>query len=119
MNTLAFNFINLDYLETMTEGDTDMLRTMLDMIVGELQNEIPKMSAHFEAQDWEGLRQVSHKFKSTLGFVGNELMTEVNREIEEIARTSGQFDKVPALLQILAELQPDVVQELQTAMHSL
>jgi HPt (histidine-containing phosphotransfer) domain-containing protein len=41
------------------------------------------MAALANDKNWPELRQVSHKMKSTLAFVGNDQISELNREIEK------------------------------------
>lgn len=119
MNKTDLRYINLDYLETVTEGDHDMQREMLAMIVEELTTELPKMRNCLNQNDWRGLRDISHKFKTTLAFVGNDLMAEANKEIEHIARTGTGSERLPLLLSILEDLQPGVRQELSAVSASV
>jgi HPt (histidine-containing phosphotransfer) domain-containing protein len=106
-------------LELVTEGDKDLQKEMLGMVAAEMRSEIPKMRACFESQNWTGLRDVSHKFKSTLAFVGNELMTEANKAVEDIAKSASGTEKLPKLLSMLEDLKPKVSEELEKVYESL
>ena len=44
MNVTTLSYVQLDYLETMTDGDADMMQTMLDMLIEEIPDEIRKMN---------------------------------------------------------------------------
>jgi|SRR5690606_24623930 len=117
--TQSFQYINLEYLEMMTHGDKDMQKEILAMLLEEFKTEIPKMKTLHETKNWEELRQVSHKFKSTVSYVGNELMADANKEVEQIAKSGGGFEKIGPLMTIIESLEPRIHQELQLAMEAL
>ena len=114
-----FHHIDLEYLEKMTEGDRTLERDMLNVLVRELQVEIPKMRTLHAAGAWRQLAEVSHRLKSSLAYAGNAAMTKTNGEIELIA-SRGQG--VETLADLLAELEaalPPVLAELQVAAEQL
>ena len=78
--------INLDYLDLMTDGDDEMRQTMLEMIIDEIPSEMEKMRESWQTGDLSAIKEISHKMKSTLAFVGNDRLTEANRAVENIAR---------------------------------
>jgi len=117
----TYQFLNLDYLNMMSDGDADMKATMIEMLVDEIPEEMEKMKQLYAATDWNELREVSHKMKSTLGFVGNDALTEANKEIEDIAKTEGVEggDKLPELLAVLLDIYPKAVTELKSELAGL
>lgn len=117
----TYQFLNLDYLDMMADGDDDMKATMIEMLVEEIPEEMEKMKQLYADTDWNELREVSHKMKSTLGFVGNGAMTAANGEIEDIAKTGGADggEKLPELLGILLNIYPNAVAELKTELAGL
>lgn len=117
----TYQFIKLDYLELMADGDEDMKATMLEMLVEELPEEMEKMRQLYQNRDWNELREVSHKMKSTLGFVGNDAMTEANKEVEEIGKSGGteNVEQLPELLGVLFDLYPKVLTELKTELAGI
>ncbi len=114
-----FQHINLEYLGQMTEGDQALERDMLNVLVKELQAEIPKMRGLQAAGSWRELAQVSHRLKTSLTYAGNPGLSRVNAEIETIAGQGTGVDKVPALLAALEAAVPGVIAELQTAITRL
>lgn len=117
----TYQFLNLDYLNMMADGDEDMKATMIEMLVEEIPEEMEKMNQLYAAADWKELREVSHKMKSTLGFVGNEAMTKANSAIEDIAKFGGGdgVERLPESLAILSDVYPKAVQELKTELAGL
>jgi len=104
---------NLEYLRLMADGDQDMEQTMLEMLITELPDEFEKMKTHLAAGEWEDLGKVSHKMKSTLAFIGNDEMTNANKEIEQSAKHLDNLEKVPALMETFGSALPAVMDELR------
>lgn len=113
MSVTTYNYIQLDYLETMTDGDADMMQTMLEMLIFEIPDEIGKMKESLAAKDWQELFQISHKMKTTLSFVGNESIINANKTLEHCARHETSLEEIPALVAQIDELGAKIVEELQ------
>ncbi|MEZ4981975.1 MAG: Hpt domain-containing protein [Saprospiraceae bacterium] len=119
MKQTDFQYINLEYLETVTDGDPEMKKEILGLVIDEIRNDMPRLSVLHASGDWDTLHNITHKFKSTLAFVGNELLTDTNREVEQISKVREKTESVPQLLQVINELQPRVEYELDLAYNSL
>lgn len=103
----------------MTEGDVDMQKELLELVVAEIKNDIPRMVEFFKKGNIKEAHELSHKFKSTLAFVGNDLMSDANKEAELITKMGGDESKLSGLFQIVEEMQPKVLAELEQYFHSL
>lgn len=86
MEVKVYNFINLDYLDMMSDGDLEMKKVMLDMLFEELPTELAKMRELANSGEWKELSSVAHKMKSTLSFVGCDAMTTANTDIETMCK---------------------------------
>lgn len=113
MTTITQAQIDLSYLEMMADGDDFMKKTMLDMLLEEMPPELEKLRGAFLAQDGDELRQVAHKMKSTLAFVGNDAMTEANAELEEIGKDNADLSRAAPHLTTLETLAPSVMAALK------
>lgn len=119
MNENTYNYINLEYMDMMSEGDSDMKKVMLEMLLEELPQEIKKMQELLATSDWQELGSVSHKMKSTLAFVGNKEMTDANRDIEVIAKNESETDKIAPLVKALVDAYPNTLKELTEEFNKL
>jgi len=119
MNVKIYKFINLDYLDMMSDGDLSMKKTMLEMLLEEIPQELGKMAELLEQGNWETLSSVSHKMKSTLSFVGNEEMTNANQQIEHVAKSDPSTESLKDLLNSLERLYPKVISELEEEFSKL
>lgn len=113
MNVKIYKFINLDYMDMMSDGDGSMKKIMLEMLLEELPQEVKKMTVLLEQKNWEELGSVSHKMKSTLAFVGNEEMTAANKNVEQMAKSSPSPEAIRHLINVLEKLCPMAVAELK------
>jgi HPt (histidine-containing phosphotransfer) domain-containing protein len=111
--------VNLDYMDMMSDGDADMKKVMLEMLLEEIPQELQKMREVHTSADWNGLASVSHKMKSTLAFVGNDAMTSANKELESIGKTQDGTDRVSALIDVLEKNATPVLVELKKVLDGL
>lgn len=113
MEVETYQHINLDYLNLMTDGDNDMKKMMLDILFEEMPQEIALLTTHFEAENWEDLKSIAHKLKSTLMFVGNDQMTIANNQIEHNAMSVENISDIPDLINQVKEFRPLAMDELR------
>ena len=119
MEVKTFEFVNLDYLNLMADGDNNMKKIMLEMLFEELPTEISKMRQLQQVGDWEEMKSVAHKMKSTLAFIGNETLSAANIEIENITKANGDTTNVDNLLNIIEDMYPKAIAELKTEYNRL
>jgi HPt (histidine-containing phosphotransfer) domain-containing protein len=118
MQITSFENINLDYLKLMTGNDEEMTQTMLFMLLDEIPSEMQLMkekSLEAGGPNMAEIKEISHKMKSTLAFVGNPKLTEANLEIENIARGNGNPSDLPAFFKKIDENLPAVLKDLEAA----
>ncbi len=114
MITKTCYHINLEYLDMMTDGDGEMRDTMLNMLMDELPAEVSKMRPLLTDANWNELREVSHKLKSTLAFIGNDVMTEANKEIELLTKNGhASHARIANLMTEIEEQLSGVLDELR------
>ena len=114
-----YTHIQLDYMELMTDGDIDMKKMMLEMLLTEMPEELGKMKQALEAKDWDNMSKISHKMKSTLSFVGNNAMTEANQQIELISKREDTVELLPMLVQTVETNFHKAALELQNELEAL
>jgi len=112
--TLNHRFINLSYLDLMADGDLNMKKLMIEMLLKEIPSELNKMKQLYRQHNWSDLRRASHKMKTTLSFVGNQALSDANRSIEYVAKREEGLEQLPDLFGILKELSPEILRELRS-----
>ncbi|MEM8528979.1 MAG: Hpt domain-containing protein [Bacteroidota bacterium] len=112
--TLNHHFINLSYLDLMADGDLQMKKLMLQMLLKEIPSELNKMQQLYQEHNWSDLRRASHKMKTTLSFVGNQALSDANHSIEYITKREEDLEQLPDFFGILRELSPKILRELRS-----
>ena len=105
--------IDLSYLELMTDGDTDMKQTMLEMLLEEIPQETENLKVCYINSDWKAMNEVSHKFKSTLSYVGSDVLTNANLVIEEDSKLKNNISGIKTQLDIIERHAPLVLEDLR------
>jgi len=113
ISPLHDKYINLEYLKLMCEGDADMERVILDLVIDEIPAELSKMTDALAGKDWHGLFEIAHKFKTTLSYVGNAEMTNITKTLEFCARGQTSLEEIPGLIASLEQISKEVLPELK------
>jgi len=103
----------------MADGDNEMKKVMLDMLFEEMPLELEKMKTLCDQGNWNELSSVCHKMKSTLSFVGNDVMTNSNKTLELMSKSETETESFPDLVNTLIEMWPKVKVELTEVHNSL
>jgi len=122
-----YKYIDLSYLELMSDGDVQMKSILLDMLLTEPVGEFEKMQDLSGQKNWDELKQVSHKMKSTLPYIGYEELIETNKRIDKTLwerENSGLSNEeigqtIPELVKTVCELYQKAVPELTDARNNL
>ncbi len=113
MNADTRTHLDLSYLEMMSDGDDFMKKTMLDMLIEELPPEVAKLRQAYLEQNGDDLRNVAHKMKSTLAFIGHDPMTQANAALEEIGKEGTDLQRASGHLTVMETFAPAVVEILR------
>lgn len=85
--------LDLSYLKTMSGGDPQTMKSLLEALANELKNDLPRARKLYEAENWEGLERFCHHFKSTLSFSGDSALINANLALWDIARSTPSADQ--------------------------
>jgi HPt (histidine-containing phosphotransfer) domain-containing protein len=85
--------LDLSYLKTMSAGDPQTMKTLLESLLNELKNDLPKARKLYQRKDWKGLERFCHHFKSTLSFSGDPVLINANLALWDLAQTAPTADR--------------------------
>jgi PAS domain S-box-containing protein len=88
------NLINLDYLEQLSDGDNEFVTNMIQYFIEHTPGVLESMKESCASKDWKTLRNVSHKFKPQLNFMG---ITSILEDVEQIEQDSNHERNLDAL----------------------
>lgn len=106
---------NLDYLNSISGGDQDFIKDMLETFVTNVPLELKKIKDLVNAQNWHKAGEDAHKFASSLLFLGLHNLRAIAIQIEEYGIGKVNIDQIPRLLiqledgcnQLIIELKQD------------
>jgi HPt (histidine-containing phosphotransfer) domain-containing protein len=106
---------NLDYLESISGGDKEFVLDMVGTFITNVPGDIANIRSLIAAGNWQKVGEDSHRFASSLLFMGLEDLKLIAVQIEENGLGSENLEQIPGLLdkleqgcnQIVAELKRD------------
>jgi len=87
--------ISFEYLNTVTEDDEELKLRMMRIMLDETPMELKSLEEAAAASQWDNLRAVAHKMKSTMQFLGLEDTLETVKFIEVSARERTHLEQIP------------------------
>lgn len=110
---------NLDFLDEAIGGDVELKAKMLGIILRETPEEVAKMEQYYYEKNWDRLRAVAHKFKSTVTYMGIEPLKEVVKDIQHNAETQQNLHETADLIQQVKRNIAVAIEELEQEMTML
>ncbi|MFI5142097.1 MAG: Hpt domain-containing protein [Bacteroidia bacterium] len=98
---------NLTYLNEISKGDANFIKEMVDIFLSETPDQIQQLKKAITETDFPKIRSISHHMKSTVPFVGLDLIIGYDLiRIEDLALNqkdiqaiNSYFTKVQAVFQ--------------------
>jgi len=116
---ISTQLIDVSLLDEVSSGDVAFKKMMLEMIIVEISEEVPKMKQLLENDDWETIHNVSHKLKTTLGYICNEDICARNRQVESASKHKTELEISTQNINNLIEHLPIMLEELENLAASL
>jgi len=118
MSNTNFEEANMDYLQDLSGGNTQLIREILELFIRQTPPDVEKLGNYIRQEDWEKVYKQAHHIKPTLAYVGaNQMRTEL-QEIETRAKNRDDLQSIPdrfeALLPRLEILYIELRQYLDT-----
>jgi HPt (histidine-containing phosphotransfer) domain-containing protein len=106
---------NLDYLNSISGGDQDFIKDMLETFVTNVPLELKKIRNFVNEENWQKAGEDAHKFASSLLFLGLHDLRAIAIKIEDYGIAKVNIDQIPRLLnqleddcsQLIIELKQD------------
>lgn len=102
----------------LAEGNIEMLKTMVDMVRTQIQEDLPGLQALSAAQDSEGLRAAAHRLKGSLASIGAMRACTACLALEKLASAGKVQDYAHALSDLQDELDR-LIPEMSLRQHEI
>lgn len=104
---------NLDYLNSISGGDQEFVLDMLQTFVTNVPEELSKIKDFVIAGNWQKVGEDTHKFASSLLFLGLNNLKVIATQIEEMGLNRKDTNSIPELLHLLENGCNQVILELK------
>ncbi len=79
---------NLDYLTELAKGDMGFINEMIGIFLEENPIEIETLEAAIKEERFENIKSISHHMKSTIPFVGIDVL--IGKDLIDIEKLAGE-----------------------------
>lgn len=86
---MGYNLINLSYLEEVADGDTELIKELINIFIDQLPEFIDGFDEGVQESDWLKIAAVAHKAKSSVVSMGLKELGNVDlKNLELLAKQS-------------------------------
>ncbi|WP_347923971.1 Hpt domain-containing protein [Pontimicrobium sp. SW4] len=117
MNHTAYSYINLQSIKEDTFGDTDILRSILELFVEGIDEYLSVFEKELPIKNWQTLFQETHKIKPNIAMFGITSLIDPILELETCFRKEQDLDKVHDLVELIASNLKEVKKEIQLELN--
>ncbi|BDC99365.1 Hpt domain-containing protein [Persicobacter psychrovividus] len=91
--------IDLTYLKSICDGDTDFMNDMIETFLQGTPDMIKQMKEACQSQDWARLGALAHKVKPSISFMGISSLEALILEIEHSGKDAKNLDKMAGMVE--------------------
>jgi len=115
----SYEFIDLSQLFEASNGEATFVVAIAGKLVKKLPESIDELREHLDNSDWEQVRAVAHRSKSSAAYTGAKGLRDQFGEIEHMARDLKGLESIPEKLDSLEAYVHQIVAELKIAVANL
>jgi len=90
-------YFDLKYLEETSEGDKEFASTMISFFVENTPSVLENLKNRLQAEDWEAVRQIAHKLKPQVIYMGIHIIKDDVEKMEHYANLRTNLSEIPDL----------------------
>lgn len=113
------SLIDLEYLNQLSEGDDDFSISMLSYFIDNTPTVLREMKQFYDEKDWKNLRNVAHKFKPQLTFMGIKSIFNEVETIEQNAASVVNLTDIPPLIDKCEKVCMEAMNEIRMELEKL
>lgn len=104
---------DLSYLEEISEGDQEFSSTMISYFIDNTPSVMETLEKKVQEQDWEEIRQIAHKLKPQVVYMGIHQIEDDVEQIEHFAQHRESLEKIPVLVKKTATIIEQAIAQLK------
>lgn len=91
-------YTDLSYLKEISEGSSEFMRKMIETFIEETPKLLQAMDICLTEKNWNGLKNIAHKMKPSIDFMGIRSIWEAIKDIEWYAAEKINLNLLPGLV---------------------
>jgi HPt (histidine-containing phosphotransfer) domain-containing protein len=104
---------DLNYLKTMSGGDSKFIREMIDLFREQIDEYRIIMPELLHNKDYDGLSKIAHKAKSSVAVMGMTQVAELLKELEIITTDRKEVERYESMISHFLEQSELAIIELE------
>ena len=114
MNSIQYNYIDLQSIKDDTFGDIEILRMIIELFIEGIDEYVDTLNNELPNQNWQELFKATHKIKPNISMFGITKLVPTILELESNFKNEQSLDSVDALVSFSIPIFRQVKIELQT-----
>ncbi len=115
----VYKTVDLQFLRASTDNNPDLMIKMIEIMLRETPEELENMEYQYYQQNWDRLRAVAHKFKSSAAFMGLPDIEEIVKEIQIDAEKQENLDDLWERIEKVKDTCLEACKELEMELQRL
>jgi len=111
--TVSGNVINLDFLIKSVKNNKEIIVELIDAFLQQIKEDIAELNNAIVGDDYDAIKKIAHRTKSTVSLVGGAGMLKILEEIESETVSAGDIEKIKTLYASLKYLEKQSLIEIQ------
>lgn len=114
MNSIQYNYIDLQSIKDDTFGDIEILRMIMELFIEGIDEYVDTLNNELPNQNWQELFKATHKIKPNISMFGITKLVPTILELESNFKNEQSLYSVDALVSFSIPIFRQVKIELQT-----
>lgn len=110
--------LDLSELYKMSKGSKDFIREMAEIFVGQNPGDLAELETGIMGIDYEGISNVAHRMKTSVGFMGLKALMKPLQEIEQLGKQQQGIEEIQGKFEVVKAGCMDAVAELNALLKS-
>jgi hypothetical protein len=115
-NTILCDFT---YLDELSDDDNEFKATMISYFIDNAPITIGEMKTHHNNKNWKELREITHKFKPQIGFMGINIIAGDVEAIEQSAANKTNLEKIGHLMEKVEKICGIAIEQLKQELQKI
>jgi PAS domain S-box-containing protein len=110
---------DLSFLKEISDSNDAFFKEFITMFLENTPKSIAEMQLGVDNQDWEKLRQASHKVKPSFNYVGLKELNAKAARIEELSKNKSGMEEIKSCLNYISEKAKIAFKELEEEINTI